>query len=142
VRTASRVAFGVGAFVLVAGLVYWFTAHERTGATLLVILSIGFFYIALVVRGAARGADEASSSTGEQAGEEHAVAPTIWPFGFSLAALGLILGVVVQRWLLIVGGALFLAAAGGWFNDIRRQHADGQAPGEHGQAPGEGTETP
>src|SRR5438477_53130 len=34
VRIISRVAFGLGLFVLVAGLVLWFTAHERTGSTL------------------------------------------------------------------------------------------------------------
>jgi len=134
VRIISRVAFGLGLFVLVAGLVLWFTAHERTGSTLLVILSLGLFYISLVARRGAGGdgdASEAISPATEQAeeGEEATIAPTIWPFAFSLAAVGLVLGVVVARWLLVVGGVMFLACATGWYGDIRRQHAHRPEPG-------------
>ena len=140
-RLTSRVAFGLGVFVLVAGLLLWFTAHERTGATLLVILSIGLFYITLVTRQAG-GADEASEAGAPaetEAGEEPAIAPTIWPFAFSFAAVGLVLGVVVARWFLIVGGVLFLACAAGWYRDIRGQHAHGS---EHGHAPPESASRP
>jgi len=109
----------------------WFTAHERTGSTLLVILSICLFYIALVARGGARADDagEALSPAPEEAEAEAIIAPTIWPFAFSLAAMGLVLGVVVARWLLVVGGALFLACAAGWYRDIRGQHAHRSGPG-------------
>jgi hypothetical protein len=130
------VAASLGLFVLVAGLILWFTAHERTGATLLVILSIGLFYIARVTRGGAHPAEEGTSAASE-VGAEEAVAPTIWPFGFSVAAVGLVLGVVVARWLLVVGGALVVACGAGWYRDIRRQHAHGS---EHEHAPAEGAD--
>ncbi len=139
-RITSRVAFGLGVFVLVAGLVLWFTAHERTGSTLLVILSMGLTYIALVARKGARGADDAGEAPSlalEEAEAEATIAPTIWPFGFSLAAVGLVLGVVVARWLLLVGGVLFLACAAGWYRDIRSQHAH---PSEPRHAPTGGAE--
>ncbi len=58
---------------------------------------------------------------------EH-VGPTIWPFAFSLAAIGFVLGIVVARWLLIAGAALFVASAAGWFVDVRRQHQHGHRP--------------
>jgi hypothetical protein len=140
VRITSRAAFGLGLFVGVAGLVLWFTAHERTGATMLGVTSIGFLYIALVIRGAAREADEAPeppSAAAEKVEEEEVIAPTIWPFGFSVASVVLVLGLVVQRWLLIAGAVLFLACAAGWYNDIRRQHAHGSNH-EHPSSPNAG----
>jgi hypothetical protein len=125
VRITSRVALGLGTFVLAAGLVLWFTAHERTGAPLLVILSVGFFYIARVLQGgsgheAGDVADDAAHGE-EEAGEEE-ISPTIWPFGFSVAAVVLVLGVVLSRWLLVVGLVLVAACGTGWYRDLRRQH--------------------
>jgi small-conductance mechanosensitive channel len=49
------------------------------------------------------------------------VGPTIWPFVFSIAAIILAFGIALTRWLLPVGGVLFVAAAVGWFLDIRGQ---------------------
>ena len=138
-KIVSRVAFFLSIFLIVDAAVYWLTAHEPTGASLLLIASIAFGYISLITRGAARRAERAV------AGEQHAaleqveedmeenIAPTIWPLGFSLAALALVLGVVLARWLLAVGGALFVASAAGWFNDVRRQHGHpASASVEHG----------
>ena len=49
------------------------------------------------------------------------VPPTIWPFGFSVAALALVVGAVVATKVLVpLGLALFAAAAAGWFADVRR----------------------
>ena len=128
-KITSRVALGLGIFVLVAGLVLWFTGHERTGAPLLVILAVGFFYIARVLRGGSEeeGAADAKAAHGEGAAAEEEISPTIWPFGFSFAAVGLVLGVLLSRWLLVVGVALFALCAAGWYRDIRRQHAHGGA---------------
>jgi hypothetical protein len=124
-RITARVALGLGIFVLTAGLVLWFTAHERTGAPLLVILSAGFFYIARVLRSGSRheGEAEADAEHGEGGAPEPEVSPTIWPFGFSIAAVGLVLGVVLARWLLVVGIALVALCGAGWYRDLRRQHA-------------------
>ncbi|HCO04194.1 MAG TPA: hypothetical protein DIT48_12685 [Actinobacteria bacterium] len=130
-KITSRVAFGLGLFVLTAGAVYGLTAHERTGATLLLILAIGFGYLGLVMRGAARAGDESASAPEGSVHEEEVVGPTIWPFGFSVAAVGLVLGVVVNRWLLIVGGVAFAVCCLGWFKDIRRQHAPASGGPEH-----------
>jgi Cytochrome c oxidase subunit IV len=116
-------------FLLGAAGVFWFTAHEPTGATLLLVTSIGFGYVSLVLRGAARRAERLAGGRQKAAIEqaevevEENIAPTIWPFGFSIAALTLLLGAVLVHWLFVVGAVLFVASAAGWFNDIRRQHA-------------------
>lgn len=127
-KVASRITFGLGLFLFVDSLIYFFTAYERTGAALLFIVSLALFYLTLVTRGAAKGAEELSeeetpSASEEKAEEEAVVGPTIWPFGFSVAAIGLVLGVVLSHWLLVLGGIFFAASALGWFTDIRRQHA-------------------
>jgi hypothetical protein len=44
---------------------------------------------------------------------------------FSLAAVGLALGAIVSRWLIVVGGVLFIAAGVGWFMDVGRQWGHG-----------------
>jgi hypothetical protein len=73
------------------------------------------------VRDASRSEGD-GHAPGEASEAEAHVAPTIWPFGFSIAAVLLALGLVVSRWLLAVGGVLFLLAAVGWFRDVARQH--------------------
>jgi hypothetical protein len=144
-KVVSRVAFFLSVFLLGDAGVYWFTAHEPTGASLLLIASIAFGYISLITRGASRRAERVAGSQ-QLAGphqaeeEEEHIVPTIWPFGFSLAAVALVLGVVVQRWLLVVGGLLFAASAFGWFNDVRHQHVHAAStPLEHGAGAAEGT---
>ena len=101
---------------------------------MLAVGAVGFTYIGLVSRAAARRAERVEASeqplvTEEKAEVEEHISPTIWPFMFSVAALGIVLGVVVARWLLILGGLVFVASAAGWFNDIRRQHAHVEGDG-------------
>jgi Cytochrome c oxidase subunit IV len=135
-KIGARVAFSLSAFLLITAGIYWFTAYEPIGGSLLAIGAVGFAYIGLVSRSAARragrlDAPEQPAATEEKAEEEEHITPTIWPFMFSLAAMGIVLGVVVARWLLVVGGLLFAASAVGWFNDIRRQHAHMEKGGAH-----------
>jgi hypothetical protein len=136
VKTASRVMLGLAIFLAVTGLVYAATAYERQGTVHLLVAAVAFGYIALVLRAAARRAEavppeRTPSIVEEEVAElpEGEIEPTIWPVGFALAAVGLVLGVIVQHWLLIVGGALFVAAGFGWFQDIRRQHRHAHALG-------------
>jgi hypothetical protein len=127
-KAGSRVAFSLSVFLLATAGIYWFTAYEPIGGSLLAVGAVGFAYIGLVSRAAARRAatveahEQPLASEEEAEAEEH-ITPTIWPFMFSVAAIGIVLGIVVAKWLLILGGVLFVASAAGWFNDIRRQHA-------------------
>ena len=53
------------------------------------------------------------------------VRPTIWPLVFSLAGAGIVAGVLASHWILLVGGVLAVAAAGGWFREVlvqRQEH--------------------
>jgi hypothetical protein len=128
VKVTSVVVFRLAAFLGAAGLVYLFTAYEWSGGLLILLAAVAFTYLGVILRAASKEAGPTAPG-GEpeaEAGEDTIhVGPTIWPFVFSLAAAVLVLGIVVQRWLLIAGSVVFVASAIGWFVDVRRQHAHG-----------------
>ena len=51
------------------------------------------------------------------------VGPTIWPFGFAIAAVIIALGLIVTPWLLILGAIAFALAAAGWLRDVAHSRA-------------------
>jgi len=120
-RVISTVVLRLALFLAIVGVAYAVTAREPAGSSLILVGAATFAYVGLILRAAARGAGEQAD---EPAEPEH-VGPTIWPFAFSIATIGLVLGVVVSRWLLVLGSAVFVASAIGWAVDVRRQHAHG-----------------
>jgi hypothetical protein len=131
-RLATRILFGLGGFLALAAAVYWVTSHQGAGRdpagpALMGIAAVGFSYTGLVLRAAARRADREAAAEHAAAGPKGTtvahVRPTIWPFAFSIAALALVIGAVVASRILVpLGLALFVAAAVGWFADVRRAH--------------------
>jgi hypothetical protein len=143
VRLYARIALLVGGYLLVGGLIYGGTNDERIGLVLLLVAGSGFAYVGLYARRAVRAADRAARSAGTEpgappqaeAGDPAApapagsapveeVRPTIWPLVFSLAGAGAVAGILVSRWILLVGGVLAVAAAAGWFREVlaQREH--------------------
>jgi hypothetical protein len=131
-RLATRILFGLSGFLASAAAVYWVTSHQGAGRdlagpALMGIAAVGFGYTGLVLRAAARRADQEAAAERATPGPKAAtlvhVPPTIWPFAFSIAALALVVGAVVASRILVpLGLALFVAAAVGWFADVRRAH--------------------
>ena len=123
--SAYKIMLRIGLYLLAAAIVYGITAHEEVGGVLLAVCAISFGYLAFVIRTAVRGveklAPEDRGDAEEAAVEMAHVGPTIWPFVFSIAAIILGFGIALTRWLLPVGGVVFIAAAVGWFLDIRGQ---------------------
>jgi Cytochrome c oxidase subunit IV len=131
-RLAIRILFALSGFLLLAAAVYWTMSYTGTaqnrdpaGPALLAVAAVGFGYTGLVLWAAARRADREAAAEHAVPGAERAtvahVPPTIWPFGFSVAALALVVGAVVATKVLVpLGLALFAAAAAGWFADVRR----------------------
>lgn len=119
--TVSRLCLSLAAFLLIAGTVYGLTSHEHTGTTLLLAAAATFCFLGIVSRMVARA--EAGSETEEM--EIH-VGPTIWPFGFAVAAVIIAFGLVVTPWILIAGAIMFVLSAAGWIRDVARSraHAD------------------
>jgi hypothetical protein len=144
VRLYARIALLLGAYLLLGGLVYGGSSNERIGLVLLLVAGAGFAYVGLyawrAVRAADRAAPEAAAAEpgAPEAAEPRsseaqapaatpqmeAARPTIWPLVFSLAGAGIVAGVLATHWILLVGGALALAAAAGWFFDVLHQRQE------------------
>jgi hypothetical protein len=131
-RLATRILFGLSGFLALAAAVYWVMSYHQAsrdpaGPALMGIAAVGFGYTGLVLWAAARRADREAATEQATPGPKGAtlahVPPTIWPFAFSIAALALVVGAVVATRILVpLGLALFVAAAVGWFADVRRAH--------------------
>jgi Cytochrome c oxidase subunit IV len=117
--TASKVWFALAGFLVVAGIVYLFTSHEKAGGPLLLAGGGTFAYIALVARAESRRS--AGDEGGTEAEEPH-VGPTIWPFGFSIAAVLIALGFIVNRWIFLPAAIAFAVSAAGWTREVSRSH--------------------
>jgi uncharacterized membrane protein len=115
--TFARVCFSLALFLAVAGTVYGLTSHELAGTTLFLVAATTFCFLGIVSRMVARRATEPEPEV-----EVH-VSPTIWPFGFAIAAVILALGLIVSQWLLIAGAIAFALSAAGWLRDVARSRA-------------------
>jgi hypothetical protein len=122
----SRIFAGLGAFLIVTGVIYGSAVSEYEGFTLMIIvgggaLLIGVYLISAVQRArAVLARPETAVGAAAEEGEPH-VAPTIWPLVFALSSIGLVVGAVAARWVLVVGGVLLVVAGFGWILDVRRQ---------------------
>lgn len=130
-RVSTWIGLGLGAFYLVAGFGYALTSKFVNGFPLLMAAALGISLLGSYAYLAVRRAERAAAA-GDEADEpvEPHVGPTIWPFGYALSAVGLVLGFLVYAPLYGLGGLLFLAATVGWFDDVRRQwlHAHEEPP--------------
>ena len=121
--TISRICLSLAGFLAIAGIVYGLTSHEHAGTTLLLTAAATFCFLGLVSRMVARA--EAGSTTEEM--EVH-VAPTIWPFGFAVAAVVIAFGLVITPWILLAGAIVFVLSAAGWIRDVARSRAHAGHP--------------
>jgi hypothetical protein len=137
----SRITLSLGAFLIVAGLVYALVTYEWEGVTLIFTVAGGALllgtYLGLAVQRARMSlAAQPAGATGDAGTEPH-VAPTIWPLIFALSMIGLVIGAVESHWVLAAGGVLLVVALVGWSLDVRRQwrhhdHAAGVAAAHGG----------
>jgi hypothetical protein len=122
-KTISRIWFLLAGFLIIAGMVYGFTAHELTGAALLVVASGVFCFLGIIGRGIARG-EPPQETEGSGGVEEIHVGPTIWPFAFSIAAIVIVLGLIVTQVLIAVGVVIFALSARGWLRAASHEHRE------------------
>jgi hypothetical protein len=112
---------------LIAGAVYGITSHEYAGAPLLLVGGLTFCYLGLVGRSVVRRSQKRSEGSVGAEGEVH-VAPTIWPLVFSIAGVIIVLGVIVNEWIVAIGLLVFAVSAAGWLREVLRGHAHAERP--------------
>lgn len=141
-RLMSRIFTGLGVFLLIDAIVYTIHSRDYDGLALILTtagggLLIGSYLLQSMQRAQATLAEHPEGITEE---EPH-VEPTIWPLVFAVSMIGLVIGAVGSRWVLVIGVIVLVIALVGWALDIRRQwrhHAEvsqglpHQAPGEAG----------
>ena len=137
----SRIFTGLGAFLIVVGVVYGLVAGEYEGTTEMLTVAgggllIGVYLSRAVQRARAAVAAEAAGA-GPGAGDtEPHVPPTIWPLVFALSMIGIVIGSVGPRWALAAGGVVLVASLVGWSLDVRRQWRHHDHSAGLGAAPG------
>lgn len=120
----ARTLLATATYLVLAGAIYWLMAYEYLGLLLIVTAGSAMAYTGIYLRRAVRAADRAPEAPA--VGLPH-VAPTIWPFVFSIAAGLVAVGALAAQWLLGFGLAILVVAGIGWVLDIRHQHrATGQ----------------
>lgn len=118
----GRIFLALGVFLVVAGIAYGIHSKDYQGLTLILTTAGGAFvfggYLAQALQRATAIESTAGSSTHD--GEPH-VGPTIWPLVFALSMVPLVVGALGSRWVLVVGGVVFVVAGIGWLLDVQRQ---------------------
>lgn len=123
-RLQGLVFLGIGAFLLVIGVVYWFASYEDAGTVLLIgsaILSFfaGAYLLIQQRRFPVAAEDEPEATLAEGAGEM-GVFPTAtaWPFLVGLGAVIMFNGLAAGVWIFVGGAVIFLAAVIGYVFSI------------------------
>ena len=120
-RTEGRLLVAVGAFVLLGAAVYWFTAYEESGTTMLALagalgLMIGGY---LLLEGRRLPDPEPEPVAGlDEAYLPHA---SIWPFVVGVGAVLLVNGLLLGLWAAVPGAIVLLAGLVGFSRQSRRR---------------------
>ncbi|HKE65844.1 MAG TPA: cytochrome c oxidase subunit 4 [Micromonosporaceae bacterium] len=124
-KLSFRLFVGLGVFLIVAAIVYGMHAREYEGLVLSLTVAagallIGGYGVSLLRRTRAELARTETDSPPVANDEPH-VGPTIWPLVFAVAAVGLVIGAVANRWALLPGGVVLVVASVGWVLDVHHQ---------------------
>ena len=106
-----RVFAGMGAFVVVIAILYWFTSYEDAGSVLLVLSAVLGLWFGTFLWLQQRGASDPTDPTEPDTGYlPHA---SIWPLLIGLGAASIANGLVLGIWVIVPGvGALAFGIAG------------------------------
>jgi Cytochrome c oxidase subunit IV len=139
-RLFSRIFTGLGAFLIVMGIVYALVTKEYEGGTEMLTVAGGALLIGVYLTRAvqrARAAVAAQAAGAAPAGDDEPhVPPTIWPLVFALSTIGIVLGSVGPRWVLAAGAVVLVVSLVGWSLDVRRQWRHHDHAAGLGAAPG------
>jgi hypothetical protein len=127
VRVGARLFLAIGAFVVVAAAVYWFTSYEDAGTAMLLAagvvgLVLGGYLWATTRRLAApdevRLDEQVRAAAVDGAYLPHA---SVWPFALGIGSLFLANGLLLGGWALLPGAIIAVAGLWGCATQSRRR---------------------
>lgn len=116
-RVQWQIFAGVGVFIAIIDVVYWFVSYERAGTTMLALASgLALFLGVWLYLQDRRGHDA-------QHDEVHEYLPTTswWPLVMGAGVALALNGLIISWPFAIPGGSLLLFAIGGLVSDSRRR---------------------
>ena len=120
-KVEARLFSGIGAFLLVVGIIYLFISGEVTGATLLLVCSglggVVGYYLWFTARRLddLRPEDRLDAEVEDGAGELGFFPPhSWWPVTMAAGAALVVLGTIFGLWLIITGAVVTLWAISGF----------------------------
>lgn len=121
-RVEARIFLGIGAFLVLATVVYAVTAREEAGVALLLLAGgVGVViggYLALQARRTGDAADARSAPPPEG---EYLPAASVWPFGMGVGSLLVANGLALGAWAVLPGLALGALSLYGFMRQGRRR---------------------
>ena len=121
----SRIFMGLGAFLIVMGIVYGLVTAEYEGNVEMLTVAGGALligvYLTRAVQRARAGVAAQAAGAAPAGDDEPHVPPTIWPLVFALSTIGIVFGSVGPRWVLAAGAVVLVISLVGWSLDVRRQ---------------------
>ena len=123
----SRIFLFSAAFLAVVSLIYWFTAYEEAGTTMLALGAVAWvlLWVYLGIQGWRMGRprpEDRDDGTSEEASGPVGWFPnaSVWPLALGGGAAVLGLGLVFGPWFALIGVMLMVAAAAGYAAEAQR----------------------
>ena len=134
-KVAARIFGGIGALLLITGLIYLVISGEYTGATLLIVTSglggVVGFYLWFTARRLDEmpPEDRPNAEVEDGAGDLGFFPPhSWWPLFMAIGAGLVVLGTIFGLWLILVGGTLLLFSINGFVMEYYAGLADDVIP--------------
>jgi drug/metabolite transporter (DMT)-like permease len=116
-----RTFLGIGLFIAVIAVVYWFASYDYAGAVMLSLAAVLSFTSAGYLWTQDRNAREAAAE-GEAEAEEHFLPhASVWPFGIGLGAFLAFNGLILGLGFAVPGAIVIGVSVAGFVAQTRRR---------------------
>lgn len=120
-----RVFGGVGAFIALMAVIYWFTSYENAGSVMLVVAAILGLWAGTFLWRSARHLEVSAPRSGAAPVEGTAFLPAAspWPLGIGLGLTLVLNGLLIGTWFLVPGVMVLGVSVAGWAKQSRHRRA-------------------
>jgi hypothetical protein len=112
-----RIFTAIGVLVAVIGGIYWFTAYEDAGTTMLVVAAVLALWCGVFLWLQYRRRGDMS----ESAAPHYLPHASVWPFAIGLGAALVLNGFVLGIWVIVPGAMLLALGIVGFIRQSRRR---------------------